>query len=495
MPHQQTTMTMNIMTKPSDNVETSPVIVPSMTPLTDLPLYYYYYGQAPSMPRPFSIHQTLENYTISFDVMEHPIKWHKELLVKDVFLSPPMLSSTAHLASTGLQIKKVEVPSDLILDESEAFGLNDDTVILLDDNKKPPVNDLPTPPAFDYYYGDIVGMKRRHSSICSSSDSEDGISVQSEAEKRPCLVHSPVSLPDTPLPMFDFEDDEDDSSTESMDDLTQATDFQPYPTNLEALTDDEDEDTAFHEPSHFELTANETTKSDHPLSSPSSPTLQKKSIKKPRKPSTKKLTTKPKEKDENQTDLPCYVPHDAPEVQLRLSSQGLYKHLLKQRVDWCRYCGTTEGVNWRPGPWGKRTLCNKHGCDYKGYGFACKLPRLDLTAFVHEHIDQRIRPVLQNFCTVCHGSTSWDDNLLVQCDGCPMAYHQHCRRQQDLADSFCASSEPFFCEGDVCRDNLKKKRVIVEFSRKRLPLMRTPKQQQAAAAAFEAACANNASRH
>lgn len=35
----------------------------------------------------------------------------------------------------------------------------------------------------------------------------------------------------------------------------------------------------------------------------------------------------------------------------------IYQKLTKANVDWCRYCGTTEGVNWRPGPWGKRTLC------------------------------------------------------------------------------------------------------------------------------------------
>ena len=35
----------------------------------------------------------------------------------------------------------------------------------------------------------------------------------------------------------------------------------------------------------------------------------------------------------------------------------IYQKLTKSNVDWCRYCGTTEGVNWRPGPWGKRTLC------------------------------------------------------------------------------------------------------------------------------------------
>jgi len=85
----------------------------------------------------------------------------------------------------------------------------------------------------------------------------------------------------------------------------------------------------------------------------------------------------------------------------------LFQILTKANIDWCRYCGTTEGVNWRPGPWGKRTLCNKHGCDFKGYGFACKLPRLDLTSYAHETVDQRIRPVLQHcrfffcFATSC----------------------------------------------------------------------------------------------
>ncbi|KAG0167522.1 hypothetical protein DFQ28_006831 [Apophysomyces sp. BC1034] len=35
----------------------------------------------------------------------------------------------------------------------------------------------------------------------------------------------------------------------------------------------------------------------------------------------------------------------------------LFENLTQAGIDWCRYCGTTEGVNWRPGPWGKRTLC------------------------------------------------------------------------------------------------------------------------------------------
>lgn len=87
----------------------------------------------------------------------------------------------------------------------------------------------------------------------------------------------------------------------------------------------------------------------------------------------------------------------------KAQSPTLFQMLTKANIDWCRYCGTTEGVNWRPGPWGKRTLCNKHGCDFKGYGFACKLPRLDLTSYAHETVDQRIRPVLQH-CKCTNGN-------------------------------------------------------------------------------------------
>jgi hypothetical protein len=39
------------------------------------------------------------------------------------------------------------------------------------------------------------------------------------------------------------------------------------------------------------------------------------------------------------------------------SGRTLFEQLSVAGIDWCRYCGTTEGVNWRPGPWGKRTLC------------------------------------------------------------------------------------------------------------------------------------------
>ena len=118
-------------------------------------------------------------------------------------------------------------------------------------------------------------------------------------------------------------------------------------------------------------------------------------------------------------------------------------------------------------------LNSKHGCDYKGYGFACKLPRLDLTAYTTESIDKRVRPVLQSFCAQCQRQESWKENQLVLCDGCPKAFHQKCFHDT-LTDEFIHSDKAWYCSDD-CHDNLKRQRVIVESPRKRLPLMRTPK--------------------
>ncbi|CAG8693309.1 9347_t:CDS:2 [Acaulospora morrowiae] len=151
----------------------------------------------------------------------------------------------------------------------------------------------------------------------------------------------------------------------------------------------------------------------------------------------------------------------------------IFETLTRSGIDWCRYCGTTEGVNWRPGPWGKRTLCNKHGCDYKGYGFACKLPRLDLTSFVDETVEERERPVLQLFCTVCQKQESYVGNVLVRCEGCPKAFHQKCFTT-GIDDETVNGVEPWYCEKG-CQDNLRRKRIVVELPRKRLPLMSTPK--------------------
>lgn len=176
----------------------------------------------------------------------------------------------------------------------------------------------------------------------------------------------------------------------------------------------------------------------------------------------------------------CLLPQAPPRP---TSTPTIYQKLTKANIDWCRYCGTTEGVNWRPGPWGKRTLCNKHGCDYKGYGFACKLPRLDLTAFTRESIDERERPVLQLYCSGCQRKDSWEGNVLVRCEGCPKAFHQNCcpPTSGELSDEFVASKEAWFCDASCC-ENTRRKRIVVELPRKRLPLMCAPKSNSSSSA-------------
>ncbi|CAG8710222.1 8244_t:CDS:2, partial [Scutellospora calospora] len=138
-------------------------------------------------------------------------------------------------------------------------------------------------------------------------------------------------------------------------------------------------------------------------------------------------------------------------------SPTIFETLTKSGIDWCRYCGTTEGVNWRPGPWGKRTLCNKHGCDYKGYGFACKLPRLDLKDFINETVEERERPVLQLFCTICQKQDSFVNNVLVRCEGCPKAFHQKCYTSH-IDDETVKGTEAWYCEKG-CQENLRRKRI------------------------------------
>ncbi|CAO3643849.1 unnamed protein product [Mucor hiemalis] len=154
--------------------------------------------------------------------------------------------------------------------------------------------------------------------------------------------------------------------------------------------------------------------------------------------------------------------HPAGQHKRSKTSITLFQNLTKLGIDWCRYCGTTEGVNWRPGPWGKRTLCNKHGCDYKGYGLASRLPRLDLSAFTKEKLEDRKRPIVQQFCVICQLPEKSSKNKLVSCEGgCSRAYHQDCHTIKDV---YCNS---------LCHENKQKNKVVVDLPRKYLPLMRS----------------------
>ncbi|OAD81529.1 GATA-type zinc finger transcription factor [Phycomyces blakesleeanus NRRL 1555(-)] len=162
-------------------------------------------------------------------------------------------------------------------------------------------------------------------------------------------------------------------------------------------------------------------------------------------------------------------PSQSPSFSSSTPRPTVFESLTDTGVDWCRYCGTTESVNWRPGPWGKRTLCNKHGCDYKGYGLVSRLPRLDLSAFVNEPIQDRICPVIQEFCAICRSPGFTSDNLLVKCQGgCSRAYHQLCR--SPIIGSHLFQDTRWYCSS-ACRVNRLKNRVVVDLPRNHLPLM------------------------
>ncbi|KAG2209525.1 hypothetical protein INT47_008369 [Mucor saturninus] len=183
------------------------------------------------------------------------------------------------------------------------------------------------------------------------------------------------------------------------------------------------------------------------------------------------LPVKKKEEPESKESISSTTRCQLIESVLEKDDKTVFQHLTEASIDWCRYCGTTEGVNWRPGPWGKRTLCNKHGCDYKGYGLASRLPRLDLSAFAAERLEERLRPVVQQFCIVCQSpeQTEKDNHLILCSGGCSRAYHQHCHTPVITVNP---ATDPvrWYCSS-LCKENRKRNKVVVELPRKHMPLM------------------------
>ncbi|KAI9173196.1 hypothetical protein H9P43_007327 [Blastocladiella emersonii ATCC 22665] len=102
-----------------------------------------------------------------------------------------------------------------------------------------------------------------------------------------------------------------------------------------------------------------------------------------------------------------------------------FERLSGMNVPWCRFCGVTQSPNWRYGPWGKKSLCNKHGCAWAGIA-GSKRVRLDLTGFLGEAMEARVFPVIQEYCWPCQRTHSTPDNPLQMCGGCQKSYHRHC---------------------------------------------------------------------
>ncbi|KAI8082415.1 hypothetical protein BDF21DRAFT_417824 [Thamnidium elegans] len=377
-------------------------------------------------------------------------------------------------------------------------------------------NCLPTPPANDFFFPQQQKNKRR----CSDSVLQDRLKKKQRVSS--AHLRAFASPPTSPRiqstlkneTIFETHCDyfEDASGEESSDDehytkrssleynhLNTASDFQSHTITV-TLSDDEDSfsTTSWEEEEEEVVSDGEESvaseEEDDEFKAPVkyTPKKHKKTIlMQSNNTIVHPLCNNNKKKPfEQVVDHPPVLCDDTSNVSPRpTATPTIYQKLTKASIDWCRYCGTTEGVNWRPGPWGKRTLCNKHGCDYKGYGFACKLPRLDLTAFTRESIDDRERPVLQLYCSGCQRKDSWESNVLVRCEGCPKAFHQNCcPTAGELTDAFVNSKEAWFCDASCC-ENTRRKRIVVELPRKRLPLMCAPKSNAlASSVSSESSC-------
>jgi len=96
---------------------------------------------------------------------------------------------------------------------------------------------------------------------------------------------------------------------------------------------------------------------------------------------------------------------------------NLYARLGKRSKHWCRFCGTTAGQKWYPGPWGPGTVCYRHSEQCKG------ADKVDLSCFLHEK--ERKEPVVRDYCGKCWGRLDVRSSCL-RCYGCPFAYHVGC---------------------------------------------------------------------
>lgn len=149
----------------------------------------------------------------------------------------------------------------------------------------------------------------------------------------------------------------------------------------------------------------------------------------------------------------------------------IFEKLLQSGIDWCRYCGTTNGVNWRPGPWGKKTLCNRHGCNFKGYGFAAHKPKLDLRNFLYEPLSERNIPIVKEYCFCCQSKISTMSNPLIFCHGCPRSFHTKCYQSEvGTVSAECTLEEgkPWFCNTE-CMRNIETLTILIELPKKSMP--------------------------
>lgn len=154
---------------------------------------------------------------------------------------------------------------------------------------------------------------------------------------------------------------------------------------------------------------------------------------------------------------------------------GIYEFLSEKNVDWCRYCGVAgdTGTFWKLGPWGDRTLCHKHGCEFFGCGFArVTRTRLDLTEFHGEKRAERKQPIISEFCSICWERKDSKEAAgeFLQCHGCPLSFHKSCldnnaNENRTHSHTHTQINGHFFCT-EKCAENFENCLIRPQFPSK-----------------------------
>ena len=327
----------------------------------------------------------MENSIITYDTTVE--KDLQKELVKDVFFSPamdremsPYDSASSSASSTCAQSDdesdfggSTEENDLLLLDAAHLFDFGLDLATTTSNNqtttssyeevmmmaKKPnftlslkkfdftqQYNLLPTPPAIEYtHFQEQQQNKRR----CSDSVLQDRLRKKQRQHLRAFSHTTPPTSPrmlstlknETVFDGYDYFEEANESDDECVRPLD-ASDAQLDEEDAFSTTSWEEEDIV----SENEESASED---DEEFKAPVkyTPKKQKKSI----HPLCEKEELVQESVHDNDSSL---LPQAPPRP---TANPTIYQKLTKANVDWCRYCGTTEGVNWRPGPWGKRTLC------------------------------------------------------------------------------------------------------------------------------------------
>lgn len=181
------------------------------------------------------------------------------------------------------------------------------------------------------------------------------------------------------LSFDDEEEDEDDDEDDVEDDFalpSSGTSLKRKRSMLSSDEEDDDDDEGESMMEHIEEEEQESSKDNIPVlqrlhrlrlsppvvSKPTTTATRKSPVNQQKKQKPKPAAKRRAKRHSGRRGarpkaIPAAAVYDDLEDEQDGVHRTIFERLTHAGIDWCRYCGTTEGVNWRPGPWGKRTLC------------------------------------------------------------------------------------------------------------------------------------------